>query len=110
MLHVGTGRGIRDMTKTEAGIVVLAGPDDDSANSNSGWIVALWDGVDGGPQAVKPKPLATLDFSGVVLRDCDKELKPEAITILPGTADKLEAVIMSDGMCDGGPLRFSIPR
>jgi hypothetical protein len=109
MLHVGAGRGIRDITKTEAGIVVLAGPDDDSANSDKGWIVVLWDGVDGGTQVVKPKPLATLDLSSVALRNCDKELKPEAIAIIPGAADKLEAVIMSDGMCDGGPLKFSIP-
>jgi hypothetical protein len=50
-------------------------------------------------------------LSGVKLRSCDHELKPEALAV---TADEpgqpYQAVIFSDGMCDGGPLRFSIPR
>jgi hypothetical protein len=108
MLQVGKGRGIRDLTKTESGIFVLAGPDDDSANDKSGWIVALWDGVAGGTGVVQLDVRATLDLTGIVRPSCDDEIKPEAIMILPGTADKLEAVIMSDEMCDGGPLKFSL--
>jgi hypothetical protein len=108
MLHVGKGRGIRDLTRTESGIFVLAGPDDDRANDKSGWIVALWDGVPGATEVVQLDVRATLDLAGVVRPHCDKEIKPEAIMILPGPADKLEAVIMSDGMCDGGPLKFSV--
>jgi hypothetical protein len=108
MLHVGKGRGIRDLTKAESEILVLAGPDDDSANDKSGWIVARWDGVTGGTEAVQLDVRSTLDLTDIVRPTCDEEIKPEAIMILPGPADKLEAVIMSDGMCDGGPLKFSM--
>ena len=43
-------------------------------------------------------------------RECDKELKPEALTLLEETADQYRLLILSDGMCDGGPLAFKIPR
>jgi len=44
-------------------------------------------------------------------RPCDHELKPDALTLVadkPG--EPYQAVIFSDGMRDGGPLSFTIPR
>lgn len=102
------GRSVRDLLTVSDGILVLAGPDDDEDNEKRGFTVSRWNGEDGKDNL---KPLARLDLSGVKLRDCDKETKPEAIAVLgekPG--QPYEAVIFSDGMCDGGALRFSIPR
>lgn len=106
-ITVGKGRGIRDLLAVRDGILVLAGPDDDASNENVGWIVARWDGQDTG----NPKPLALLDLSGVKKSSCDDELKPEALAVVddkPG--EPYQVVIFSDGMCDGGPLGFTIPR
>ena len=54
--------------------------------------------------------LAALDLSGVTLRQCDKELKPEAITVLEETPTAYQLLVLSDGLCDGGPLAFTVPR
>ncbi|PDT64852.1 hypothetical protein CO683_35515 [Bradyrhizobium ottawaense] len=108
LLEVGTGRGIRDLTTVKDGILVLAGPDDDKSNEKVGWIVGLWSGIPS--DKPKFKELARLALDDVKLRKCDDELKPEAIAVLKDERDVLDFVIMSDGMCDGGPLRFTIAR
>ena len=59
---------------------------------------------------VQPRLLAALDLSGVTLRQCDKELKPEAITVLEETPTAYQLLVLSDGLCDGGPLAFTVPR
>lgn len=105
-LPLGAGRSVRDLVAVSDGILILAGPDDDEANDNRGFAVLHWTG-----KGNMLRPLARLDLSGVKLRDCDKEIKPEAIAVLaeePGRP--YEALILSDGLCDGGALRFSIPR
>ena len=110
-IAVGKGRGIRDLIAVSDGILVLAGPDDDKANTALDWVVLRWDGKDSGNAVAQPRPLATLDLSRVKLRKCDDELKPEALTVTddrPG--QPYRAIILSDGMCDGGALGFSIPR
>jgi hypothetical protein len=107
-LFVGEGRGIRDMTTFKGGILVLAGPDDDEANQERRWTVSLWDEAANGAGVVRPKVLAMLDLSGVALRDCDKEIKPEAIAVVDSSSDHVDVVVMSDGMCDGGPLKFRL--
>jgi hypothetical protein len=107
---VGDRRGVRDLIAVKDGILVLAGPDDDKASEGRRWIVALWDGKGAGEKAVEPKPLAQLDLTGVTLRKCDKELKPEALAVLEDSATQYRLVILSDGMCDGGPLSFNIKR
>ena len=90
---------------------MLAGPDDDRRNESVGWIVSRWNGQETGDPNSQIKALAYLDLSKVKLRSCDHEPRPEALAV---TADKpgepYQALIFSDGMCDGGPLRFTIPR
>ena len=108
-LALGSGRGIRDMVAVRNGFLLLAGPDDTPANQNAGWVVAWWDGqgtAEGG--VVQPRFLATLDLSRVTLRKCDKELKPEAMAVLEETPAAYQLLVLSDGMCDGGPLAFTV--
>ena len=89
--------------------MILAGPDDDPSSNDAGWLVGSWDGKKAGQQVVEPRWLARLDLSEVKQRECDKELKPEALTLLEETADQYRLLILSDGMCDGGPLAFKNP-
>jgi hypothetical protein len=107
---VGDRRGIRDLQAVKDGILVLAGPDDDKSSEKAGWVVAWWDGKSTGNKVAEPKVLARLDLSGVQLRQCDEELKPEALTVLEETPEHYRVLILSDGMCDGGPLAFKLPR
>lgn len=111
-MALGPHRGIRDMVAVQTGFLLLAGPDDGASNKNVGWTVSWWDGkaATGSAGVVTPKLLATLDLSGVKLRACDAELKPEAMTVLNETPEAYTLLVLSDGMCDGGPLAFTIPR
>lgn len=107
---VSQGRAIRDMIAVEDGFLLLVGPDDTASRQGLPFSVMHWDGRENG-ELSQPKPLATLDLDKVKLRGCDDEIKPEAIAVLedrPGAP--YHAVIFSDGLCDGGPLGFSIPR
>lgn len=108
-IALGAHRGIRDMVAVKNGLLLLAGPDDSAANKSVGWTLAWWDGKDSG-HTVAPKVLAALDLSGVKLRGCDEELKPEAITVLEETPQTYKLLVLSDGMCDGGPLAFTVAR
>lgn len=118
-IEVGAGRGIRDMVAAKTGFLLLAGPDDDPANQESvNWTIAWWDGKIT-PATVTPKPLATLDLSGVRMRKLkpgepracdDKVLKPEAMTVLDETQQGYKLLVLSDGMCDGGALAFTVGR
>ena len=106
-VHVGPGRGLRDMVAVRDGILLLAGPDDDPRHAAVPWALLHWDDTAAGPA---PKPLATLDLSGVALRKCDKEIKPEALTVLAESPTHYKLLVLSDGLCDGGPLVFDIRR
>lgn len=108
-IKVGDGRGIRDLQAVKDGFLILAGPDDDD-NESVGWVVAFWDGVAKGEDVAELKSLAQLDLQGVERDDCDKEVKPEAMAVLGEDAGHYRILILSDGMCDGGPLTFNIPR
>ena len=59
---------------------------------------------------VQPKVLATLDLSRVNLRPCDRELKPEAITVREEMLAAYKLLVLSDGLCDGGLLAFTLAR
>ena len=108
-IALGAHRGIRDMVAVKNGLLLLAGPDDSTANKGVGWTLAWWDGK-ASSQTVTPKVLAALDLTGVKLRSCDEELKPEAITVLEETPEAYKLLVLSDGMCDGGPLAFTVAR
>ena len=106
-LALGAHRGVRDMVAVSDGVLLLAGPDDDS--KATGWAVYGWHGRPDNA-LVQPKLLAALDVSLVKLRPCDDTLKPEAITVLEETPNAYKLLVLSDGMCDGGPLAFTVAR
>ena len=109
-IALGERRGIRDMVAVKTGLLLLGGPDDDAGSQTTvAWTVSWWDGKSS-PNVVQPKRLATLDLSGVKLRACDEKIKPEALTVLAETPQAYQLLVLSDGLCDGGPLSFTIPR
>lgn len=108
-LPLGAHRGIRDMVTVRSGFLLLAGPDDDPASQHMGWTVVWWDGKDkSNTQSLRT--LAALDLSGVSLRSCDQQIKPEALAVLGETPQAYHLLVLSDGLCDGGPLTFTVPR
>ncbi|MEO7400000.1 MAG: DUF3616 domain-containing protein [Polaromonas sp.] len=110
-LALGQRRGIRDMVAVKTGFLLLAGPDDSPASQSAGWVLAWWDGMaPNSTGVVQPRLLAALDLKDVKLRKCDKELKPEAMTVLEETPEAYKLLVLSDDMCDGGPLTFTVPR
>jgi hypothetical protein len=108
-LALGVHRGIRDMVRVSDGILVLAGPDDDHASLSQGWALFWWDGQ-ASRTLVQPRLLARLDISGVKLRSCDAEIKPEALTVLQESPTAYQLLVLSDGLCDGGPLVFTLAK
>lgn len=108
-LDLGAQRGVRDMVAVQDGILLLAGPDDDERNKDAGWVVFWWDGRTG-QGATGLRPLARLDLSQVKLRDCDSHPKPEAMTVLSANSTSYRLLVLSDGLCDGGALSFTVPR
>ncbi len=110
-VEVGQGRGIRDMVAIDGGILLLAGPDDRKEHADAGWTVSLWNDQFQGGAPAEPKRLATLDLRKVKAGRCDApQTKPEAITVLEASAQRLRVLVLSDGLCDGGALLFEIPR
>jgi hypothetical protein len=116
LLELGAGRGIRDMIAVESGFLLLTGPDGDEKNKSTvNWKIDWWDG-----KSVAPKTLAQLDLSGLKKprtlqdgkRECkdNDERKPEAITVLDETPQAYKLLILSDGMCDGGAMTFTVNR
>jgi hypothetical protein len=113
-LKTAPGRSIRDLLAVPDGILILEGPDDDSPAVD--WHITFWNGNEESNNTVAPvipiitKDLAILDLSKVQLSDCDEELKPEAMTLLEDGANFRRILILSDGMCDGGPMSFQIDK
>jgi hypothetical protein len=107
-LEAGKASSIRDLLAVPEGLLVLVGPDDDSKKDIPWWI-GLWDGSNAGAN-IKLRPLAELKLPVVSGGDCQKEIKPEAMTLLADAPDFRRVLILSDGMCDGGPLTFRIPK
>jgi hypothetical protein len=116
LLELGAGRGIRDMVAVNNGFLLLTGPDGDEKNESTvNWKIDWWDG-----KSVTPKTLAQLDLSGLKKtrtlqdgkRECkdNDERKPEAITMLDETPKAYKLLILSDGMCDGGAMTFTVNR
>lgn len=116
-LQIGKQHGIRDLTHVEGGLLMLIGPDDDTPKGKGEWSIAFWNGRGEARHAV-PKLLAVLDLTKVdpALGDCEKskknepaEVKPEALTVLDESVSHYKVLVLSDGLCDGGPLIFSVP-
>jgi len=108
-LALGAHRGIRDMVAVSNGVLILAGPDDDPASQHQDWAVYWWDGQ-ANQTLVQPRLLARLDLGAVKLRSCDAEIKPEVLTVLQEDSKTYQLLLLSDGLCDGGPLVFTLAK
>lgn len=108
-ITVGKGGGIRDLLAVPEGLLLLIGPNDDT-KSTTGWSIAFWDGAAAGGSVIQPKVLAHLVLPPIRSNHCDKEIKPEAMTMLENGPDFRRLLILSDGMCDGGALAYRIPK
>jgi hypothetical protein len=110
-LALGAHTGIRDMVAVTGGFLLLAGPDDERASQKTvDFSVWFWDGRQTPGQLGTARALASLDTRAVSLRSCDKEVKPEALTVLQETARGYQLLVLSDGLCDGGALVFTVGR
>ncbi|MER9632228.1 DUF3616 domain-containing protein [Mesorhizobium sp. M0296] len=111
VLQLGS-RGIRDLASVDGGMLVLGGPGDNP--SDSGWTVSFWDGSVEGDGQGEVTTLANLNLSSVSRGKqfgCkDKEIKPEGMAVIGATGSAYRILIVSDGMCDGGPMVFEIPK
>ena len=104
-LSLGAHLGIRDMATARESILLLIGPDDFEAGAAAAWHVAEW------KPGAAPRKLATLDVRKEDIGDtCFEALKPEALAILDESATRFRVLVMSDGVCDGGPMIFDLPR
>ena len=95
-VRLGNGQGIRDMAKVEGGMLLLSGPEAETAGHAA---VFFWDG-----SSDAPRRLAGLDLGTAV------EMKPEALLILPEAGDAYRILIMSDSAAQGQPREYRIPK
>lgn len=96
-LALGPNTGIRDLAAVGDGVLILAGP---TRNEQVPYSVWLWDGT-----AAAARKLRTLDLS-----DVDAEAKAEIILPLEEGNDHFRVLVMFDGLENGGPMSFRIPR
>jgi len=106
-LSLGERVGIRDMAVARDSILLLLGPDDHESMEGAAWQIAEWR-----PDTdASPRPLAVLDARKEDMgQACFEALKPEALAILEELEGRFRIVVLSDGVCDGGPLIFDVPK
>ncbi|MFT3800747.1 MAG: DUF3616 domain-containing protein [Burkholderiaceae bacterium] len=103
---LGRGLGVRDLATVADGVLMLIGPDDDPGNADQPWRIVLW-ALRGEPLVTE---LATLALPAVPADGCSRRIKPEAMAVLDESPQHYRIAVLSDGLCDGGPMRFTVPR
>lgn len=106
---VGEGRAIRDMQAVDGGFLLLVGPDDRLENATKPFSVIFWDG-NGSVADLGALPVAGVLRPHAQAGCTDKEIKPEALSVAEGRPDGWTVAVLSDGMCDGGPMWFELSR
>lgn len=110
-LPLGANIGIRDMVATHDSLLLLLGPDDHETRAGARWTVAVWKPGAVGDESGQVRMLASLDVrKNDIGEACFEALKPEALAVLDESASHYRVVVLSDGVCDGGPLLFDIPK
>jgi hypothetical protein len=95
-LSLGTDTGIRDLAGVDGGLLVLAGPMRDEAVP---YAVFHWD------EARGARKLMNLDMSGI-----PADAKAETLLVLEEQSQSYRALIMFDGIENGGPREISVPK
>jgi hypothetical protein len=96
-LPLGTDTGIRDLARVSGGLLVLAGSTRDEPIPAS---LFFWDET-----TDTSKKLSGLDLS-----DVPPSAKAETLLVLDEQPDHYRVLIMFDGIANGGPREFRIPR
>ena len=98
LLPLGDGRGVRDLATVDKGILILAGPMQDTRGTYS---VYWWDAVSNNAQVL-------MDFPDFV-SEKGKQWKPEALMPLDRDAGSLRVLVMLDSAKQGKPRAVRIP-
>lgn len=101
-LHTDNGGGLRGMSETENGFLILSGPVGDQSMP---YQVALWSGENALKGADQP--------SGALKTLCHLPAsagKPEGIQFLSQSATQIAFVIVHDGLANGQPSTYQCPR
>ena len=94
-LALGKGVGVRDLATVSDGLLVLSGP---SADEIGPAHLFFWDG-----RSEETDQLATLG-------GLPEEAKPEVVLVLGEEADAYRVLIFSDGVADGAPSEYRVPK
>lgn len=103
------GRGIRDLTTVDEGLLILAGPVGDGPGS---YQLYLWNGEDMVPGIGAP---VRKDTPGLVLIDDlpmpeEPTAKAEGLAIVGETIDEWEILIVFDGLKNGHATRYQVQK
>jgi hypothetical protein len=94
-VNLGDGQGIRDIATAGDGFLILSGPEKDTAGPAG---VCVW------------KPGAEAKSCREITKAGPADSKPEALTVLEATDDQYKVLIMSDGVSNGAPAIYEVPR
>jgi hypothetical protein len=94
-VNLGSGMGVRDLATVEGGLLILSGPEEDVAGSAG---LHFFD-----PSTRAATPLGELPV-------IQPKAKPEALLVLKETDTKYRVLILSDGVKNGAPTEFSVPK
>jgi hypothetical protein len=97
------GRGIRDVERVQGGFLVLAGPVSDIPAS---FQLYFWDGTDCTPGVENPVGVQPLTLLGEV--PTPPGAKAEGLAVEAESTDHYTALILFDGLKEGGAIRLRI--
>lgn len=105
------GRGVRDLTRVEGGLMILAGPVGDGPGS---YQLFLWDGRDGVPGAGAPTsatdPGLRLIGDLPIPATDSGSAKPEGVALTDETSSHWDVLVVFDGLKDGHATRFRVKK
>lgn len=95
LVDLGVGQGVRDISAAGDGFLILSGPERDIAGAAG---VCFW------------KPGSDVNPCREIEKAGPADSKPEALTVLGANDDCYKLLIMSDGVSDGAPAIYEVPR
>jgi hypothetical protein len=99
------GRGVRDLARVAGGFLVLAGPSGEGPETTQ---VYLWDGADCVPGTRTSGAGGRIHLLGDL--PADPTGKAEGLAVLTETPSDYDLIIVFDGVKNGEPTRFRVPK